>query len=145
MSTSLCFAETRLMNDQELAGIVGQNGLLSSILQNRLVFDLLDTNAEQLEQLKEHERRFIELELNFTHGAHVPAQFANEFRETLQSSTLISSVDQASKLAISIPFTGKIYIPAINGGLFGLGGGFGTTPDLSVTLNIPEEDEDQDD
>ena len=146
MSISLCFAETRLMSDHELAGISGQNGLLSSMLQNRLIFDLIDTDAEQLEQLKEHERRFIELELNFTHGSHIPAQVATEFRNTLQSSTAISSAVVASEFAISIPFVGKIYIPVINGGgLFGQGGGFGITPDLSVTLQIPEEDEDRDD
>jgi len=133
------------MSDQELAGITGQNGLLSSVLQNRLIFDLIDTDAEQLEQLKEHERRFIELELNFTHGAHIPAQVATEFRETLQSTVAISSAVLASELAISIPFVGKIYIPVINGGLFGLGGGLGITPDLSVTLQIPEENEDRDD
>jgi len=132
------------MSDHELAGISGQNGLLSSMLQNRLIFDLIDTDTEQLEQLREHERRFIELELNLTHGAHAPAQFATELRETLQSSTAISSAVKATEQAISVSFVGKIYIPVIYGGLFGLGGGFGITPDLSVTLQIPEEEEDRD-
>jgi len=78
------------MSDHDLAGIAGQNGLLSSTLQNQLIFDLTDTDTGPLEQLKEHERRFIELELNYTHGENFPTQVATEFRGTQQSSTPIN-------------------------------------------------------